>query len=162
EGQAVYGPENKRQFAAHGTVYHPFSWRGWWDYGSGALGDIAPHSMNVIFLSLNLGAPSSIEVVDTSGMKKEMYPDWSILRFQWAARGKHPPLTVYWYDGGLPLPKEMRAPQPPESPATGSMPLRRGQGGMVWIGTKGSYPAGRGPFAGKETELPTPPEREWG
>jgi predicted dehydrogenase len=162
DGHAVYSPERKRQFAARGSVYHPFVWRGWWDFGSGALGDIAPHSMNVIFLSLDLGAPSLVEVVDTSGMKKDMYPDWTILKFQWAARGPHPPLSVYWYDGALPLPKEMQAAQSTETAAAGGMPLRRGQGGMVWIGTKGSNPAGRGPFAGQNSELPTPPEREWG
>jgi len=117
--------------------------------------------MNVIFLSLDLGAPSVVEVVDTSGMKKEMFPDWTILRLQWPARGVHPPLSVYWRDG-LPLPPQMRAAPAPEPVATGSTPLRRGQGGMVWIGTKGSYPAGRGPFAGQNTELPTPPEGDWG
>jgi hypothetical protein len=63
--------------------------RGWLDFGSGALGDIAPHSMNVIFLTLDLGAPSAIEVLGTSGPKKEMYPDSCIIRFDWAARGVH-------------------------------------------------------------------------
>jgi len=159
EGHAVYNPERKRQLAAAGTVYHPFSWRGWIEFGSGALGDIAPHSMNVIFLTLDLGAPSSVEVVQTSGMKKEMYPDWSIIRFDWAARGVHPPLSVSWYDGNLPLPAAMQAPPRP----AGSGPARGGQAGMVWVGTKGSYPAGRGPFAGAGAEAPpAPPEREWG
>ena len=162
EGHAVYSPDRKRQFAANGTLYHPFSWRGWQEFGSGALGDIAPHSMNVIFLALDLGAPSAIEVVETSGMKKEMYPDWTVLRFDWAARGTHPPLSVYWYDGNLPLPESMRAPRPDPPPAPGT-PARGGQAGMVWIGTKGSYPAGRGPFAGQTTEAPpAPPQRDWG
>jgi predicted dehydrogenase len=167
EGHSVYSPDRKRQFASAGTMYHPFVWRGWWNFGSGALGDIAPHAMNVIFLALDLGAPSAVEVVDTSGMKKEMYPDWTIMRFDWAARGVHPPLSVYWYDGNLPLPEAMRA-QGSAAPATAPgaapvAPLRGGQGGMVWIGTKGSYPAGRGPFAGSSAEpLPPPPQREWG
>ena len=162
EGHAVYSPDRKRQFAAEGTVYHPFSWRGWWDFGSGAVGDIAPHAMNVIFLTLDLGAPSAIDIIDTSGMKKEMFPDWTVLRFQWPARGIHPPLSVYWYDGNLPLPKELQAPRPAATAASGQ-PLRGGQGGMVWIGTKGTYPAGRGPFAGQGTEpAPAPPQREWG
>ncbi|HUA62736.1 MAG TPA: Gfo/Idh/MocA family oxidoreductase [Verrucomicrobiae bacterium] len=161
EGHAVFSPEKKRQFAANGTVYHPFSWRGWWDFGSGALGDIAPHSMNVIFLALDLGAPQAVEIVDTSGMKKEMFPDWTTLCFKWPARGVHPALSVYWYDGGQPLPAELQAPGSGAPPAPGE-PLRAGQGGTVWIGTKGSYPAGRGPFAGKNAETPPPPEREWG
>jgi len=95
-------------------------------------------------------------------MKKEMYPEWTTIRFDWAARGIHPPLSVYWYDGSQPLPRSMQA-QRPDAPVPGAGPLRGGQGGMVWIGTKGSYPAGRGPYSGQSTEpLPAPPQREWG
>jgi hypothetical protein len=157
----VYSPERKKQFAASGTLYHPFSWRGWWDFGSGALGDIAPHAMNVIFLALELGAPVSAEVLATSGMKTEMFPDWTTVRLNFLARGSHPPVSIYWYDGNQPLPEEL---QPQRAPSqAGGAPLRSGQGGMVWIGTKGTYPAGRGPFAGKQGELPPPPpERQWG
>ncbi len=158
QGHMVYGPEKKKQAEFEtaglspvppvGVVYHPFVWRGWTDYGSGALGDIAPHAMNVIFLALDLGAPSAVEVIETSGMKKEMYPDWSVLRLDWAARGVHPPLSIYWYDGGRMPSKEI----------TGD-----NRGGFIWIGTKGSLPAGRGPFLGARTEpYPKPPERQWG
>ena len=162
QGHAVYSSEKKREFAADATLYHPFSWRGWTDFGSGALGDIAPHSMNVIFLALDLGAPSAVEVVETSGMTKDMYPTSSVIRFDWAARGAHPPLSVYWYDGNKPLPEAISG--VPEAAAGGNaQPLRAGAGGMVWIGTRGSYPAGRGPFAGSKAELPPPPPvREWG
>ncbi len=160
EGSPVYSPERKKQFAARGTVYHPFVWRGWTEFGSGALGDIAPHSMNVIFLALGLGAPSAVEIVETSGMKKEMYPDWTTLRFDFPARGNKPKVSVFWYDGNQPLPQHLQPRRDAESDGT---PLRGGQGGMVWIGTKGSYPAGRGPFAGESTETPPPPpQREWG
>ena len=152
-GHMVYGPEKKKQSEFEiaglepvpplGVVYHPFVWRGWTDFGSGALGDIAPHAMNVIFWALDLGAPAAVDVIDTSGMTKDMYPDWSILRFDWPQRGVHPPLSIYWYDGGKTPPKEIG-------------------GGLVWIGTKGSLPAGRGPFAGAKTEpYATPEPREW-
>ena len=160
EGHAVYSPERKRQLAAGGTLYHPFSWRGWIDFGSGALGDIAPHAMNVIFMALDLGAPSRVEVVETSGIHTEMYPDWTTLRFDFAARGVHPPVSIYWYDGDQSLPAHLQAERPPEQTSGG--PLRRGQGGMVWLGTKGSLPAGRGRFAGSKEEVPVPPERNWG
>lgn len=160
-GHAVYDPSRKNQFRSGPTVYHPLTWRGWIEFGSGALGDIAPHSMNVIFMALDLGAPSAVEVVETSGMRREMYPDWTHLRFDWAQRGIHPPLSVHWYDGQMPLPEQLQPPQPPPEP--GAPPLKRGAGGMVWIGTKGSYPAGRGPFAGKGAqEPPPPPQRDWG
>ncbi len=162
----IWLPENRRVRGPGGTLYHPFSWRGWVDFGSGAMGDIAPHAMNVIFLALELGAPSVVEVVETSGMKKEMYPTWSTVRFDFAARGTHPKMSIHWYDGNQPLPVSMRRPAPPPPPAgtTGArQPLRGGQGGMVWIGTKGSYPAGRGPYAGSSEEMPPPPpQRDWG
>jgi predicted dehydrogenase len=161
-GHTVYSPERKRQFAASGTLYHPFSWRGWWDFGSGALGDIAPHSMNVIFMALELGAPTSAEVISTSGMRAEMFPDWTSLRLNFPARKGHPPVSIFWYDGAQSLPKELQVRRDLTPTASGA-PLRGGQGGMVWIGTKGSYPAGRGPFSGQTTELPPPPpQREWG
>jgi len=116
----------------------------------------------VIFLTLDLGAPSAVEIVDTTGMKKEMFPDSTVLCFKWPARGVHPPLSVYWYDGNRPLPEQFQA-QPPAPPPAPGQPLRAGQGGMVWIGTKGSYPAGRGPYAGRNIEAPpAPPQREWG
>ncbi len=161
EGHPVYSEEKKNQFRSGPSVYHPLTWRGWTEFGSGALGDIAAHSMNVVFLALDLGAPSAVEVVETSGMRREMYPDWTHLRFDFARGGTHPPLSIHWYDGNRPLPEYLQPPEPP--PAAGTQPLRRGAGGMVWIGTKGSLPPGRGPFAGTKAEQPpAPPQREWG
>jgi hypothetical protein len=115
--------------------------------------------MNVIFWALGLGAPSAVEVVETSGMRREMYPDWSIIRFDYAGRGERPPLKIFWYDGGK---------RPPESVAASVRPAARGvaaQGGagVIWIGTKGSLPVGRGPYHGRQTEpYPTPAQRNWG
>ncbi len=63
QGHAVFRcPRRSVSSRPMARLYHPFSWRGWLDFGSGALGDIAPHSMNVIFMALDLGAPSAIEV----------------------------------------------------------------------------------------------------
>ncbi len=148
----VYRPESWKRFIYQKdpelSIYHPFTWRGWIEFGSGAVGDIAPHSMNVIFLALDLGAPAAVEVVATSGMRREMYPEWSVVRWEWPQRGVHPPLKIYWYDGGQ---------LPPEAITGG------GRGGLVWIGTKGSLPQGRGPFAGQQAEpYAVPPERAWG
>ncbi len=152
KGHPVYAPESWKRFiyqkAPELPVYHPFTWRGWTEFGSGAIGDIAPHSMNVIFLALDLGAPSAVEVVETSGMRPEMYPEWSVVRWEWPQRGVHPPLKIFWYDGGKRPPAEI----------TGG-----GRGGLTWIGTKGSWPAGRGPYAGSQAEpYPAPPQRDWG
>lgn len=160
-GHAVYEYERRNQFRSGPHVYHPLTWRGWTEFGSGALGDIAPHSMNVVFMALNLGAPSVVEVVESSGMRREMYPDWSHIRFDFVRGKGHPKLSVHWYDGSQPLPAHLQPPEPPRQ--ADAPPLRRGGGGMVWIGTKGSLPAGRGPFANSKVEPPpVPPQREWG
>ena len=145
----VYKPESWKRFIYQKDpdlpIYHPFTWRGWTEFGSGAVGDIAPHAMNVIFMALDLGAPSAVEVVETSGMRREMYPEWSIIRFDWAQRGVHPPLSIYWYDGGKQPPPEV------------------GRGGLIWIGTKGSLPQNRGPFRDQKTDpYEVPPRKDWG
>ena len=90
-------------------VYHPFCWRGWHDFGTGALGDIACHSLHAPALALEFGPPDTVEVVDAAEAKPESFPAWSILRWDFPARGKHPPLKMVWYDGGKkpPLPPEM-------------------------------------------------------
>jgi len=130
-----------------GVVYHPFVWRGWIEYGSGVIGDSLGHSWNVVVWALDLGPLSAVEVLETSGMTREQYPDWSAVRFEWAQRGVHPPLNIFHYDGGKTTPKEV----------TGG-----GRGGSIWIGTKGSLPQGRGPFLGQKAEAyPVPPQKDW-
>ena len=95
EGHPVYQSKwNHRQ------VYHDFVWRGWWDFGTGALGDIAPHMWSPAYWGLELGAPQSVEVVQTSGPVTEMFPAATVLRFNFPARGDRPAIPVYWYDGG--------------------------------------------------------------
>ncbi|MCC7496604.1 MAG: Gfo/Idh/MocA family oxidoreductase [Bryobacterales bacterium] len=162
QGHPVYDPANKNQFRSGPTVYHPLTWRGWVDFGSGAMGDIAPHIMNVVFMALDLGAPAAVEVLETSGMHKEMYPSRSTIRFDFS-RGEHPPFSIHWYDGNQLLPESIMPKsrvEPPPPP--GAKPARHGIGNFAWIGTKGSYPAGLGPYIGQSTEEPpAPPQREW-
>ncbi len=90
------GPAPKRPF---GYGYHPFAWRGFWDFGTGALGDMACHTMNMPFMALDLREPTAVEA-ETSGHNKETYPRWSVIRYTFPARGKRPALTMTWYDGG--------------------------------------------------------------
>ena len=87
-------------------VYHPFVWRGWWDFGTGALGDIAPHSVNVTFRALNLGAPKSVEA-ECSGTNGDSFPSWSIIHFDFPARDGRAPVRLTWYDGGKKPPAEL-------------------------------------------------------
>ncbi len=86
-----------------GAVYHPFAWRGWQDFGTGALGDMACHTANMPFRALKLGYPTEIEAT-SSAMNKESYPLKSTIRFLFPAREDLPPVTFWWYDGGDPKP----------------------------------------------------------
>jgi len=107
-------------------IYNPFNWRGWQDFGTGALGDMACHTVNMPFRALKLGYPTEIEAEAIGGMNKETYPIGSKIRFQfsrektahahpWAKKAaelflshtatpSESPLTLWWYDGGKPQP----------------------------------------------------------
>ncbi len=90
------GPAPERPYAR--GVYHPFAWRGWWDFGTGALGDMACHTVNMPFAALNLRDPISV-VAKTSGHNKETYPAWSVIEFEFPANDQRPPVQMIWYDG---------------------------------------------------------------
>jgi predicted dehydrogenase len=90
------GTARKRPFA---NGYHPFSWRGWWDFGTGALGDMACHTVNMPYMALNLRDPVWIQA-ECSGHNKDSYPKWSIITFQYPQLGKRAPVKLFWYDGG--------------------------------------------------------------
>jgi predicted dehydrogenase len=89
------GPAYYRPFH---PSYVPFSWRGWWDFGTGALGDMACHIMDMAYWSLDLGAPLSIEA-ESGGGTQESPPKWSTITYQFPARGEQPPVKLVWYDG---------------------------------------------------------------
>jgi predicted dehydrogenase len=91
------GPAPMRPFKD--KVYHTFNWRGWQDFGTGALGDMACHTANMPFRALKLGFPTEIEA-ESSGINKETYPKSSKIRFEFPAREGMPALTFRWYDGG--------------------------------------------------------------
>ena len=92
------GPAPVRPFKGNGT-YHTFAWRGWIDFGTGALGDMACHTCNLPFRALKLGYPSEIEA-ETVDLTKDCYPIQSKIRFQFPAREGLAPVTFRWYDGG--------------------------------------------------------------
>lgn len=87
-------------------VYAQFAWRGWLDFGTGALGDMACHTVNWPFRALKLGYPTEVEA-ESSGMNQEMYPKNSKIRFEFPAREGMPPVTLWWFDGGNKPPKEV-------------------------------------------------------
>ena len=90
------GPAKDRPYH---SAYHPFKWRGWWDFGTGALGDMACHTFNMPFMALKLGYPTSI-VAETSEINPETFPKSSKITFEFPARDNMPPVKVVWYDGG--------------------------------------------------------------
>jgi len=89
------GPAPAREYNA---AYAPFNWRGWWDFGTGALGDMACHIMDMPYWALELGAPTSIEA-QSEGGTTESPPWWSTIEYQFPARGARPPVRFTWYDG---------------------------------------------------------------
>ncbi len=91
------GPAKFRPFKK--DTYHTFKWRGWLDFGTGALGDMACHTSNMPFRAAKLGYPTVVEAEDHSGMNTETYPKSSRIRFEFPAREGLPPVKFWWYDG---------------------------------------------------------------
>lgn len=91
------GPAPARNYKE--SVYHRFNWRGWQDFGTGALGDMGCHTLNMAFRALRLDAPRTVEA-DSSGMNTETYPKDSMIRFTFGRRQNMDAVDVWWYDGG--------------------------------------------------------------
>ena len=94
------GPAQTRPYKK--DVYQHFNWRGWQDFGTGALGDMACHTCNMPFRALKLGYPTEVEAT-SSGMNKESYPLKSNIRFLFPERDGLPAVNFHWYDGGNPV-----------------------------------------------------------
>ena len=97
------GPALNRPYSPE---IHPFKWRGFWAFGTGALGDMACHTLNMAFMALNLRNPTSVAAV-TSGHDKVMYPKWSQIEFEFPELNGRPALGMTWYDGGKMPPVEL-------------------------------------------------------
>ncbi len=110
----------------YNPAYHPFIWRGWWDYGTGALGDMGCHAFDPIFRALKLGHPTSVHSSSTL-VNTETYPKASSVHYQFPARGDMPPVKLTWYDGGI-------KPQRPDEFEDGQ---QLGTGGTMFKGDKG-------------------------
>jgi hypothetical protein len=91
------GPAQMRPFKK--DVYHTFKWRGWYDFGTGALGDMACHTVNMPFRALKLGYPTVVECEMASKIYPETFPETSRIRFEFPEREGLPPLKFWWYDG---------------------------------------------------------------
>lgn len=137
------GPIQERPY---NPIYAPKGWRGWRDFGTGALGDMGCHIIDHPVWALKLGAPTSVEASTTldgsvtAGNKPnfESYPIASIITYEFPARDSLPPVKMTWYDGGLmpPTPAEM----PPGSRLDGNGVLYVGSKGKMHHGSHGGMP----------------------
>ena len=131
--------------------YHPHNWRGWWDFGCGALGDMGCHTANLPFMALKLGYPSSI-VAESEELNPETYPAWAHVTYEFPAREGLPPVKVNWYEGS----RDGKLVWPPQDlidkvvtesnkvlKARGDKRVKDGKtvpldkGGSIMVGTKG-------------------------
>jgi predicted dehydrogenase len=127
------GPSPERPYH---PAYHPFSWRGWWDFGTGVLGDIGCHQLSAVFKALKLGHPASIEACSsnqqcTPEIANQTAPLSSITRWSFPGEGDRAAVTITWWDGGLkpPCPEEF---EPSASFAEGDWLLIVGDKGRMY------------------------------
>jgi predicted dehydrogenase len=112
--------------------YVPFKWRGYWDYGCGALGDMGCHVLNNPFLALDLRGPVRVSA-QCAGASEVAAPRWSVITYEYPARGSRPPVKLVWYDGGKlpPVPAELG----PGGKLARSGAYYRGDRGTIMDGT---------------------------
>ncbi|HEY1188656.1 MAG TPA: Gfo/Idh/MocA family oxidoreductase [Gemmata sp.] len=131
------GPAPMRPYAvafAPRPAYHPHDWRGYWDFGTGALGDMACHTANMAFRALKLDAPIAVSAV-AAEINSETFPAWAHIQYMYAARGDAPACTLHWYEGK----KDGKTVLPPEELL--SKLLKKGEklsdSGSILVGDKG-------------------------
>ena len=122
-GPAPWRPYNR--------AYAPFNWRGWWDFGCGAMGDMAVHNADPAFFCLDLKAPIAAEA-ETSPVNNETFPKWQIITYYFPARRGRAPVKLIWYDGGK---KPSRPPEMGEDRKLDS-------NGILFVGDKGKILCG--------------------
>lgn len=121
------GPAPERPY---NPAYHPHNWRGFWDFGTGAMGDMACHTANLAFMALKLGLPTRVSAI-SGEVNPETYPAWATITYDFPARGDLPPVKLTWYEGAkdgkrhLPDPELFRGKVPTDS-------------GSLLVGEKGS------------------------
>ena len=129
--QLWLGPKADRPYH---PAYAPYNWRGWWEFGTGAVGDMAVHNLDPAFAALKLGHPISVEAVQTGFVDSEVIADDNHMVWEFGPEEGHGPVTVHWYDGAL----------EPARPAELEPGRRMGEGGngILIVGSKGTIMGG--------------------
>lgn len=133
----------------YNLAYHPHDWRGWSEFGAGALGDMGCHTMDAAFYALNLGAPVSVQAESPHPLG-EGFPPWSIITYEFPARGDMPPVRVTWSDGG-------KLPPRPEDLDPGRTLTKSGQ---YFLGERGTIFDGQD-YCNSPRLIPESKMKEW-
>jgi predicted dehydrogenase len=121
------GPAHERPYH---PIYHPHDWRGWWDFGTGSLGDMACHTANLAFMALKLGLPVRVSA-HSGDINPETYPAWATIAYEFPARVGLPPVKLTWYEGAKDGKRNL--------PSTDLFPagFNPSDSGSLFIGSKG-------------------------
>jgi hypothetical protein len=141
---------------AYAEEYTPYNWRGFFDFGTGQIGNWGIHTMGPVNMALQLGAPTSVEMIKVDKPSKLSFPNRAVLKFEFPARGGMPPVAIYWHDSAR-----------PEDPEAFTVPGMEGETILPPsdnLSDKGR-PMGRGAAAGGPP-TPAPPKppagQRWG
>lgn len=126
-------------FRPYHPAYHPFKWRGLWDFGTGALGDMGAHIFDQPFWALKLKSPVSVQASSTP-FTKDYYPWAEVVTYEFAAREGMGPLTLTWWDGGLMPPRPVELEPGRMMGDEGGGVLFRGDRGLIMCSVYGENP----------------------
>ena len=112
-------------------AYHPRNWRGYFDFGTGAVGDMAVHNLDPAWYALDLGAPVAASA-DTGPLGRDSYPAWQIITYEFAAKADRAAVNVKWYDGG----------KLPDPPADLEGKYNLPDNGILFVGDRGTMVCG--------------------
>ncbi|HYO24832.1 MAG TPA: Gfo/Idh/MocA family oxidoreductase [Lacipirellulaceae bacterium] len=130
--EAWIGPAPMRDYAD--AAYHDFRWRGWWDFGTGSLGDMACHTCNLPFMALNMRNPTAVEA-SSSPNNKDSYPATSKIEFDFPELDGRPAFKLHWSDKSQLPPEELYA-EFLRKPAADGKPRKLSDSGALIVGDK--------------------------